>query len=129
MDGTVTKFVPTGCGSDEPYGLYGKDDPRSWRDTSHCDDRTHPSQDFARVCKEKYRTMEWLGLPKQRSQPGVLFYSEDYRAEDCRALRKIYTEHGWPDNYKGGECRAAVESYLEEERKRRRAEVLKQLSS
>jgi hypothetical protein len=81
------------------------------------------------MCKGKYRTLEWLGLPKQPSQPGVLFYSEDYRGEECRALRKIYTEHGWPDNYRGDECRAAIERYLVEERKKRTARVLEQLPS
>ncbi|KAI0188905.1 hypothetical protein EV127DRAFT_512622 [Xylaria flabelliformis] len=110
MDGTVTKFVVTGPVYPDPPGLYADEDPRAWRD-QWCDDRTLPLEQLVGEWMEKFRTMSFLGMPGKKPWPGVLVHQEEeggFMAEETKAMREIYSEHGWPDNYRGEDCREAI---------------------
>ncbi|KAI1128606.1 hypothetical protein F5Y10DRAFT_172583 [Nemania abortiva] len=110
MDGTVTKFVMTGPVYPDPPGLYADGDPRAWRD-KWCDDWTMPLEDLVREWLDKYRTMRFVGMPGKKSWPGVLVHREregDFMWEETTAMREVYSEHGWPDHYRGQNCREAI---------------------
>lgn len=132
MDGTVTKYILTGPVYPEPYGYYAKDDPRQWRD-EHCDDRTWPVEELLQMWKEKYWTMEWIGGSKNEydAYTQVRWYDEEQKRgyEDCIDLRRIYKEHGWPDNYKGDKCRDAVKQFWAQKRQKDTEEILKMYAS
>lgn len=112
-DGTVTKYAQQVVYPD-PARFYSEKDPRCWR--NHCDDQTWPVEQFVHECQAKYRNLEWLGMPGNMKWPGVLEYSDDvepggFLYKENIKLREIYREHGWPDSYKGGECRVAIQHY------------------
>lgn len=136
-DGTVTKYVMTdsGCAADEP--TYAEDDPRSWRD-KWCFWETMTLKDQLDEFRRRYRGLTWLGVPTSdhpgiyirgdMAQPGSVWWEETevrQRVSDSVALfdihgemetnftflqqlQRIYREHGWPDDFKGDECRAAL---------------------
>ncbi|KAI1150294.1 hypothetical protein F4825DRAFT_468251 [Nemania diffusa] len=109
-DGTVTKFVVTGPVYPDPPSLYAKGDPRAWRD-DWCDDRTTPLEELVGEWLVKYQTMQFLGMPGKKSWPSVLIYCEEeggFMWEETKAMRKIYSEYGWPDHYRRQDCREAI---------------------
>lgn len=71
MDGTVTKYTTSGPVYPDPPGRYAVDDPRAWRD-EWCDDRTVPLLHLVRELRAQYRTLALLGMPGNRTWPGVL---------------------------------------------------------
>ncbi|ORY61422.1 uncharacterized protein BCR38DRAFT_440149 [Pseudomassariella vexata] len=110
MDGTVTKYVVTGPVYPDARGRYAKDDPRAWRD-EWCDNWTKPVEQLAAEWQEKYRRMQFLGMPGNMYFPGVLNDPGErggFMWNECEAMKRIYTEHGWPDSYRGDECRQAL---------------------
>lgn len=112
-DGTVTKYAQQVVYPD-PAGLYSRNDPRCWR--NFCDDQTWPVEQFVRECQSKYRSLEWLGMPGNMKWPGVLQYSDDVEPDgflykENIKIREIYREYGWPESYRGGECRGAIQHY------------------
>ncbi|KAI0159378.1 hypothetical protein BJ166DRAFT_329527 [Pestalotiopsis sp. NC0098] len=112
MDGTVTKFVATGPVYPDPPGRYGPDDPRAWRD-AWCDDRTVPLPQLVREWQAKYQGLQFLGMPGNLDWPGVLVHPAmgGFMSAEAEAIKKIYQAHGWPDDYKGQECRAAIREW------------------
>lgn len=118
-DGTLTKYVQMVVYPD-PDSFYSSDDPRCWR--NRCDDRTWPVDQLVREWQGKYRELEWLGMPGNMKWPSVLFYDDEpggFCAEECVRIREIYREYGWPDDYRGGECRVAVQTYWDNKHHRR----------
>jgi hypothetical protein len=112
-DGTLTKYDQQSVYPDES-SYYSRNDPRSWR--NQCDDQTLAVGDMVRMWEAKYRNLEWLGMPGNRKFPGVLVYSDDdepggFLYKENAKIREIYREHGWPDSYRGGECRVAIQHY------------------
>ncbi|OBT94131.2 hypothetical protein VE01_07051 [Pseudogymnoascus verrucosus] len=110
-DGTFTRYMQIVV-YPEPTSLYSTDDPRCWRNV--CDDQTWPVEQLVQEWQAKYRSLEWLGLPGNMKWPSVLVYDGEpngWLSKECIKMQEIYREHGWPHNYRGGECRAAVQSY------------------
>ena len=71
MDGTITKYTNSGPVFPDSPGVYGADDPRAWRD-EWCEDRTVALLQQTREWRTQYRTLALLGMPGNRSWPGVL---------------------------------------------------------
>ncbi|KAI0437596.1 hypothetical protein F4803DRAFT_142689 [Xylaria telfairii] len=119
-DGTVTEYVASGPVYPDPPGLYPKDDPRAWRD-EWCNDVTMPLQDLVGEWLQEYRTLKFLGMPGKKSWPGVLRHPEEeggFMWDETEAMRKIYADHGWPDKYRGEDCREALLQWWEDRRQK-----------
>ncbi|KAK8014331.1 hypothetical protein PG990_007627 [Apiospora arundinis] len=117
-DGTLTKFVITGAGEDDPAARYNDTDPRAWRNAG--EDKTYKLEALLAKWAGKYRRMEYLGVPGHQSIRGVVWRDAEfgrpgeYPWDEAQMLKRIYQEHGWPDQYKRDECRRAVLSWMEE---------------
>ncbi|EXF76164.1 hypothetical protein CFIO01_03557 [Colletotrichum fioriniae PJ7] len=108
MDGTVTKYIITGAVYPEPAGRYEKGDPRMWRETM-CDDITLTLEAWLEGIINKYMTFQYFGLPRH-DDPGVL--SQGHWTEETKALQEIMVQNGWPEDYKGEECRKKLAEWL-----------------
>lgn len=69
LDGTVSMFSAEGYIYPQPKGHYSPDDPRAWREA--CDETTVPVAELLREWSDRFRSMEWLGVPGG-GEPGVI---------------------------------------------------------
>ncbi|KAI1880138.1 hypothetical protein JX265_001759 [Neoarthrinium moseri] len=128
LDGTMSLFSAEGYVYPSPKGHYSSDDPRVWREA--CDEATVPVAELLREWTDRFRCMEWLGVPGG-GEPGVIVvagtkdlwwkqgeFEEKWLAREMVAYSAIFKKYGWPDNYRGEECRKAIAELTEEEMER-----------
>ncbi|KAH6710830.1 hypothetical protein BKA61DRAFT_737735 [Leptodontidium sp. MPI-SDFR-AT-0119] len=120
-DGTVTRYCAGGRFEYPP--TYAPDDARSWRDRE-CNPETVTLRDWLKQWREMYRQMTVLTVPADpfsygsvdpcfgalEAEPG------SYCFEQIDALRKIYTDYGWPDLeiYQKDACVQAIKIWYQE---------------
>ncbi|KAK6845921.1 hypothetical protein PG987_001109 [Apiospora arundinis] len=75
-DGTLTKFVITGAGEDDPAARYDDTDPRAWRNAG--EDKTYKLEALLAKWAGKYRRMEYLGVPGHQSIRGVVWRDAEF---------------------------------------------------
>ncbi|KAJ0369794.1 hypothetical protein COL154_001598 [Colletotrichum chrysophilum] len=79
-----------------------------WRQV-YCDEDTLNLKKWLDGVLEKYKTLQWFGIPRAQ-HPGV-FGPREYDDEESESykqveeLKRIYAQHGWPDRYNGDDCR------------------------
>ncbi|GKT66383.1 hypothetical protein ColTof4_14485 [Colletotrichum tofieldiae] len=109
MDGTVTKYIITGATYPEPVGRYKEGDPRMWREKL-CDDVTLPLESWLEGMLEMFKKFLHFGIPRH-SDPGVLWPDQKWSIE-IEEIKKILVRNGWPENYRGEECRKELAEWL-----------------
>ncbi|RWA10759.1 hypothetical protein EKO27_g4340 [Xylaria grammica] len=120
-DGTIARHCASGIHSQYPPS-YAPDDVRSWRDKL-CDPELWTLCDLLDEWRGKYRRMEFLGVPQPLSDssnapslPDIYYRLPqdspgDWCWEETEALREIYRQHGWPDEYNRDACILALREW------------------
>ncbi|KUJ19066.1 uncharacterized protein LY89DRAFT_475940 [Mollisia scopiformis] len=104
MDGTITEYPDwRDCG----WAQYPQHDPRSWRNEY---DKTMLLSEFLDEMKQGYLELRWIPywfrkVPKVYVRGGA---RNDRGNGDEEELYKIMIAHGWPDEFRRDECKAAL---------------------
>lgn len=93
MDGTVTKYIITGAVYPEPVGRYQQNDPRMWRQV-YCDEDTLTLKKWLDGVLEKYKTLQWFGIPRAQ-HPGV-FGPREYDDEESESYKQVEVSRNSP---------------------------------
>ncbi|TGO70289.1 hypothetical protein BOTNAR_0002g00740 [Botryotinia narcissicola] len=111
-DGTVTDWAHNN--STEADVDYAPDDPRSWRNT--CGE-TKTLEDLLAEWRNKFESLHWVAFADPTGREKVWNDEDIQRGEDtehCEKLQAIIRKHGWPEDFKRQECKAALETWVED---------------
>lgn len=110
--GTVTEWAHND--TTEPEEDYAPEDPRAWRNT--CGE-TRLLEELLTEWRAKFESLHWIAFSDPTGREKVWNdedFPRDRDTEQCEQLQKIIRDHGWPHDFRRGECKEALEAWDEE---------------